>query len=469
MAKQLIFILCLFGFLFHSNAQELQGPSPILFIYDASGSMWGQLQGQTKKQIASDVLSTAVNNLPENQNIGLMAYGHRSKGDCQDVELLVDLNNTSKSAIHSAIKDINPLGKTPLAFSATQAIKSLQNLKTKATIILITDGIESCDGNICDVVTAAKSEGIDFKLHIVGFGLKEDETAQLKCAANAGLGKYYDAFDASGLGEVLVEATSETIDDAPGNFTVFTVKNGKPVDGLIKAYKRGSDELIDAVRTYGDTAFLSLPPGKYDFEVSALENSRIEPIFITDIQSYDDKIGHQTISFDAGKINLITLNNNVGWDCTSKVINQDGKVVGGSRTYGQAKIIEVNPGIYNVEIEGMVMNGLETVHLFKNIKVESGKTTEITHSFQTGKALLGVKSGDTLVDATINIREKNSGKQVAGGRSYTSPSSNPKEYMLTPGIYEVVVKAVKKEMAGKSETFTIEVVQDKTVERMVNF
>ncbi|MEZ5044035.1 MAG: VWA domain-containing protein [Saprospiraceae bacterium] len=467
--KKSIFILFILGFLFQANAQEQKAPSPILFIYDASGSMWGQLDGKTKKEIASEVLSTAINKLPADQNIGLIAYGHRTKGDCQDVEFLVALDNHSKVKINDAIKGINPLGKTPLAYSAIQAINSLKTSKTKATIILVTDGIESCDGNICEVVTAAKAEGIDFKMHIVGFGLKEGETEQLKCAANAGGGNYYDAADASGLGDVLTEATAETIDDSPGTFTVFTIKNGKPIDGLVKAFKAGTQEEVDAIRTYGDTVFLSLPAGKYDLTAMALENSRVEPIFMSNIEAFDDKIAHQTISFDAGKINLITLNNEEGWDCTSKVINKAGKVVGGSRTYGRPKLIEVNPGVYDVEIQGLVMRGLETIHTFKEVVVESGKTIDISHSFKTGKASIGVTSNGVLVDATIDIKEKNTGKSVAGGRSYTSPSSNPKEFMVNPGIYEVVIKAVKKEMAGKSQTFTIEVKQGETVEKIVNF
>lgn len=71
-------------------SQEIQAPSPIIFIYDASGSMWGQMEGMTKMSIASDVLSTIVDLLPANQPVGLVAYGHREKGNCEDVEFLVD-------------------------------------------------------------------------------------------------------------------------------------------------------------------------------------------------------------------------------------------------------------------------------------------------------------------------------------------------------------------------------------------
>ena len=69
--KQFATLLMLLCFICQSRAQQ-EAPSPILFIYDASGSMWGQLEGKTKKEIASDVLATSINNLPDNQRIGLL-------------------------------------------------------------------------------------------------------------------------------------------------------------------------------------------------------------------------------------------------------------------------------------------------------------------------------------------------------------------------------------------------------------
>ncbi|WP_418603265.1 vWA domain-containing protein [Hwangdonia sp.] len=466
--KLLIPLFCALGLIFQTSAQEQKAPSPILFIYDASGSMWGQLDGKTKKEIASEVLATAVNNLPDNQNIGLMAYGHRKKGDCSDIEFLVDLKNASKSQITNAVSGMNALGKTPLARSAAVAINSLKNSNTKATIILITDGIESCDGDICDVVSKAKTEGIDFKLHIVGFGLKESETEQLRCATDAGGGTYYDASNASGLSEGLTEATSQTIDDPKGNFSIFATKNGEPVDAWVKIVKAGTNKEVDGTRTYRDTGWVYLPPGKYKMIVNPLENTKIKGTTIN-IESIKDKIGHKTVSFDGGKINLLTLNNNEGWDATSKVKTQDGEVVGGSRTYGRTQTIEVNPGTYDIEVMGLRMKGLETKYTIEDVIVEAGKTIEVSHNFKTGIAMIGVKSGETLVDAVVSIKEKISGKNVAGSRTYTSNSSNPREFILNPGIYEVKVSAVKKEYAGKKETFTIEVKQGETATKIIHF
>ena len=230
--RHIVLLLCVLGGYLTAYSQTKQNPelpSPIIFIYDASGSMWGQLQGKSKMEIASEVLATSINELPENQQLGLVAYGHREKGDCRDVETLVSMDNRSKEKIASEVKAIKPLGKTPLAYSAATVIDMLRKNGEQATIILITDGIESCDGNICDVVSEAKKEGIDFKLHIVGFGLKSNETEQLKCAAKAGDGNYYDAADAGGLSDVMPEVVTETVDKPKGNHGVYATKNGKAI------------------------------------------------------------------------------------------------------------------------------------------------------------------------------------------------------------------------------------------------
>lgn len=55
----------LFFFLVAPFANAQEAASPILLIYDASGSMWQQLGGATKKALAAEVLSTAVGGFPE--------------------------------------------------------------------------------------------------------------------------------------------------------------------------------------------------------------------------------------------------------------------------------------------------------------------------------------------------------------------------------------------------------------------
>ncbi len=464
--KFTLVLLCAFCFVFNSNAQETETPSPIIFIYDASGSMWGQMQGKTKMEIASSVLTSSVDNLPENQKIGLVAYGHRKKGDCKDVEFLVDVDNGTKTQVNSALKGIIPLGMTPLAYSATQVIDKLRSSKEKATIILVTDGIESCDGNICDVVKAAKKEGIDFRLHIIGFGLKAGETEQLKCAANAGDGKYYDAADAGGLGDVLNEATLETIDKPKGNVSVYAVKNGVAIDAWVKAYDVIGKRDPISVRTYQDTAYFYLPPSKYNFEVAPLEGSDVKMVTVEGIQSFEDKIVHQTISFDGGKIGITTTNNEEDWDCIVKVIDKDGKNAAYVRTYNSPKEVEVNPGTYKISIQALGdMKGLETYTEIDTVIVSAGNTSTISHNFTTGTAFIDAKGNGGSIDSVVTIDEITSGKNVAGGRTY----SRGKEFLLNPGTYKVKVAPLGDFKDRKAQTITIEVKKGDAVTKTLNF
>lgn len=452
-----------------SNSQENQALSPIIFIYDASGSMWGQIEGKSKMEIASTVLSDAVNKLPDNQQIGLVAYGHRNEGDCKDVEFLAEVAQGNKSRINESLKKIKPLGKTPLAYSATLVIDKLRQSKMKSTIILITDGIESCDGSICDVIKSAKEEGIDFRLHIVGFGLKAGETEQLRCAAEAGDGKYYDAADAGNLTAALSEATNETVDALIDNFSVFVVKNGVPIDAMVQSYKAGTTIASDGVRTYQDTGFMHLPAGKYDFKVTPLENSRVKPIVISNIESFDDKIAHKTVSFDGAKIQVTTLNNGEGWDAAVKIINKsDGIVAAQGRTYGKPKILEINPGVYNVEVQAMVIQGIDIKKTIENIEVEAGETKEVEHNYKTGIVMIGAVNSSGLVDALVNFVETTSNNNVAAARTYTSESTNPRKFILNPGTYRVEIMATGK-YGGKKETISINLKENETVEKIIQF
>ncbi len=462
----LLLVLSMFSLL---NGQDTLNPSPIIFIYDASGSMWGQMEGKTKMEIAANVLSSTVDSLPQNQQIGLVAYGHRTKGDCEDVEFLVNVGDNNKTKVNQSLKKIKPLGKTPLAYSAIQVIDTLRSTNMKATIILVTDGIESCGGNICEVVKAAREEGIDFKLHIIGFGLKDDETEQLKCAAYAGDGQYYDAADASGLTDVLFEATTATIDDPAGNFSIYAVKNGEAIDAYVKAYEAGTKNGVEASRTYRDTSFLFLPAGKYDIEVRPLGGSDVDPILLSGLQSFGDSIAHHTVSFDGGKIIVKTLNNGEGWDATVNIYSKsDGKSAARGRTYGRSDVYEVNPGIYDVKVQALVMKGLETKKLIENVEVKGNDTIYVEHNFKTGIALIGANSASGLVDAVVKIAEVESKTIVASGRTYTRETNNPKQFLLNLGTYEVSLTTLGIHK-GKKDKFTIIVKEGETVEKTSSF
>ena len=60
-----------------------------LIVLDASGSMWGQIDGKPKLQIAREALAEVLKGIPPETELGLIAYGHRDKGACDDIETVV--------------------------------------------------------------------------------------------------------------------------------------------------------------------------------------------------------------------------------------------------------------------------------------------------------------------------------------------------------------------------------------------
>ncbi|MGB7295496.1 MAG: hypothetical protein WBC70_07890 [Candidatus Aminicenantales bacterium] len=182
---------------------EKEASQNVEIIMDASNSMWGQIAGEAKITIARKVLTQIINGLPESMNVGLRVYGHRhglnDKRACTDTELLVPIGPLAKAQLVDTVNKIQLKGKTPLVHSVLEAIKDFEKIPN-GSVILVTDGIESCNGDIMSVAPAIKTSGLELKVHIVGFDIKEKEArAELEAIAKSTEGRYLDAKNAGEL------------------------------------------------------------------------------------------------------------------------------------------------------------------------------------------------------------------------------------------------------------------------------
>ena len=85
-----------------------------MLVLDESNSMWGQIEGVCKIEIARDVIGKMVKDWPEGRPLGVLAYGHRRKGDCHDIELVLPVGPVDSAKIISTVNRLRPKGKTPL-------------------------------------------------------------------------------------------------------------------------------------------------------------------------------------------------------------------------------------------------------------------------------------------------------------------------------------------------------------------
>jgi len=201
MKKVMISWLFIFATLFtHLTAGE--NPRAVI-IFDASGSMWGQIDGIPKITIAKDVLKDVVSKWNPQVELGLTVYGHRTKGDCNDIESIIPIGKVDKKAMISSVMSIQPKGKTPISRSMKKVANEIKYTEEKATIILISDGKETCDVDPCATAKALKAQGVDFVTHVIGFNVDKKTDRELECIATATGGEYFSAKNATALNDAM--------------------------------------------------------------------------------------------------------------------------------------------------------------------------------------------------------------------------------------------------------------------------
>ncbi|SHE64747.1 VWA domain-containing protein [Devosia limi] len=175
----------------------------MIIVMDGSGSMWGQIEGRAKLEIARDTVAEVLRGLPDERELGLIAYGHRQKGDCSDIELVVPASSNSAGAILDAVNSMRFLGKTPLTQAVREAAEALHYTEDQATVVLVTDGLETCEADPCALGKELAELGLNFTAHVVGFGLSREEGTAVSCLAENTGGRYIQASNARDLAAAL--------------------------------------------------------------------------------------------------------------------------------------------------------------------------------------------------------------------------------------------------------------------------
>lgn len=192
--------------LLQAGVEHEAAPINILFLIDSSQSMKENIKvgtdnGGTKEpkmEAAKRVLQEALSRIPVDVKLGLRVFGNGFRGDftdCQQSTLLVPIGANNRTSIINAARSMAPYGLTPLTYALMQAENDLRYCVGPKTVILISDGAETCGGDPCAYIDRLSRIGVKMKIDIVGVGLRRDKEAQdqLNCIAQKSGGKYYDA------------------------------------------------------------------------------------------------------------------------------------------------------------------------------------------------------------------------------------------------------------------------------------
>jgi hypothetical protein len=230
----------------------------LLIILDLSGSMNAALGKSTRIATARQVLHSVLAKVPDDFNVGLRVYGDRygskEKETCTDSHLVQPGGKIDRPALLKLIDGAKPRGETPLVYSVLQAIADLKSAGG-GSVVLITDGEESCGGDFAAAAAAIKQSGLDFRLNIVGFTLQGQQAQKaLGSLATGTGGAYYSAQNGPALSRALAAATITTFP--------FSIK-----DAASKVVAQGEA---------GDAGH-DLPPGDYTVVVQASDQTLTLP------------------------------------------------------------------------------------------------------------------------------------------------------------------------------------------------
>lgn len=186
-----------------SQVKKTESPiTRVLFVFDASKSMKAEHKSTTRMQGAKELFYKFIDSLNKQKNIqfALRMYGHTIKyppGDCRDSKLVVPFSKNNIALIKTKVSEAKPTGITPIEHSLTESANDFPDAKAVNMIILITDGIEECDGDPCKARQKLMEKGIVFKPFIIGIGLSPEQIKTFACVGN-----YYDFDNANTISDI---------------------------------------------------------------------------------------------------------------------------------------------------------------------------------------------------------------------------------------------------------------------------
>ena len=276
-----------------AQTEQLEKKSPltrILFVFDGSQSMYGRWESGAKIDVAQRLMGQMLDSLQGiqadgNFQLALRVYGHQKPvppQDCSDTKLEVPFGNGNIYKIKRVLKTIKPKGTTPIAGSLMKSENDFPPCEDcRNIIILITDGVEACDGDPCVVSKRLQKKGIILKPFVIGIGLEDDFKDSFEC-----VGTYFDASDENTFKNVLGVVISQALDNTTAQINLLDI-TGKPTETNVPIllYDHTSGKVKEAFmhtlnyKGQPDTLVLD-PLIVYDMEIHTVPPVRVDSVVI---------------------------------------------------------------------------------------------------------------------------------------------------------------------------------------------
>lgn len=397
--------------------------------------MFGKWQGNLKIESAKKVLGKLVDSLDQLPNVtmGLRVYGHQYPRDCQDSKLEVPFRNSNSGTIKSVLRDIKPKGITPIAYSLEQSASDFpKDDDAKNIIILITDGIEECNGDPCAVSEKLQENHVVLKPFIIGLGIDRSLVAKFDC-----MGRFFNASNEESLETILKVVVSNVLDKTTVQVNLLDHnKNATETNVAMSFADRQTGTIWYNLE---HTLNTDKTPDKFVIDAAPIYNVKIHTI---------PPIYKKNVELKPGENNVIDVNAPQGY----LHLKMDGSMeykdlkclVYDAKTGALVNVQDIDSkvkylvGTYNIEVLTLPRTTI------KNVKITSKATaSEIVLS----PGQLVVDYSGSLVGAIYKVEGKNLElvKEV-------DPSDRKAFMYLQPGHYRFVVRPANSDKTVYTKT-----------------
>jgi Ca-activated chloride channel family protein len=186
-----------------NSRASAEGPQPCtedaMIVFDASKSMQasaGDNAGLRRIDAVRTALSRVLPRVAPKRPLGLITYGPGSRAACDNVSLELRPALNAGEKIQSRVDALKPDGRTPLSRSVRRAADVLDFRNRPGTIVLLTDGEETCGGDPCALARDLKQNGVRTTVHVISYHISSSIGTEgvfvSRCLADETGGTYAD-------------------------------------------------------------------------------------------------------------------------------------------------------------------------------------------------------------------------------------------------------------------------------------
>lgn len=203
-----------------------QKTTRILFIVDGSSSMLEHWDGNLNRFKAGSLLikdiMDSVTALNPNVEFGLRVFGHNytvDKNNCLDTRMETSFAPYNSNLLFGKLSLLQPQGVSPIALALRESaeVDITQINKYAYSLILVTDGNESCGGDLCDVMQKLVNYKITFKPYIISLNNDKSLVEQYDC-----MGEFMIVSNKSDFNNVIKKILDDNNNFIANHSTKFT-------------------------------------------------------------------------------------------------------------------------------------------------------------------------------------------------------------------------------------------------------